>query len=372
MAMVRKRRLVLVTAALSVTAAMTAVTSAGAADSQIAATRCPVHAIWCPPLGPAPGTATSESPALAPVGFPRQSGQDTLLLWTGLAIVHGGHQISYEYATSTGIRVNRWSRVAAVDGGAALTNTRPSAARLWNGQVIVTWQGAGSARHVWYSVGTPLRDGRLSWGPQLLIPGAQTSLGPTVYGPPRSHLVFVAWRTAGISGGSDVHYAIGTVNGAGDIRWVHEAPVPGAQATSAPAVAQAAETRNGGTGRLYVFWQAGRGRIGYSDTAAPVGSESAWRGPAYIGNAGSRTGAAPAVQPIGSGGQYPLVIIYPAGSSTVLLYVYLNVDGRATSPHGVPGLRSIRGPAFLGYVLAATSKPRRNVVISFGHICGGC
>jgi hypothetical protein len=318
------------------------------------------------------GTTTSLSPALASVVFPNGRGQDTLLLWTELGIANGGHRISYKYATSSGIKVNRWSRPAMVGGAAALTDSRPSAARLWDGQVMVTWQGAGSARHVWYSVGTPRSGGRLSWRPQALIPGARTSLGPTVYSPPGSHLVIVAWRTARISAGSDVNYAIGIVNDAGIVRWEPASPIPGAQSTSAPAVAQVG-TANG---KLYVFWQAGHGRLGYSDTAAPAGQHSTWRRPAYIRNAGSRTGAAPALQPAGPGGQYPLVIIYPAGNSTALLYAYLNADGHATTPLPAPGLRSFRGPAFLGHVLAATiahgSRVRGDVAIVFEHICGGC
>jgi hypothetical protein len=319
---------------------------------------------WSARLGPVPRAVTTRSPALTSIVFPG-IGLRQLLLWAGPGSAAHGFRVSYEFATS--LDHNRWSAAAQVDGGIALTSARPSAAPYGGTarKIIAVWKGSPAVGKIWYSIGTGETGGKVSWSAQLTIPGTLTSGGPAVYALLHSRVVFVTWQVAGSSA---IDYVLGSpVATTGAVSWGPVRTVPGAEATSTPAVAEASTGH--GAGRLNVFWKGpgDAGRIDYATTHVPLSGDPRWTDVTRF-PADRTTGAPLAAEAIGPGSTFPLLVVYRARHSAHLLYLTLARNGSVSRPREVPDFMSDLGPVLYRAVLAATAPDRR----IYFHICGGC
>jgi hypothetical protein len=361
--MPRIRQSLVFAATAALVAGIVSVPGPVSAADRDGAARAATQITWSTRLGPVPRASTTLAPALTSIALPG-IGTRQLLLWAGPGSAAHGYQISYEFAAS--LSHNEWSPAAKVDHGAALTSARPSAASYGHlaGKIIVAWRGAGAAGRVWYSVGTGASGGAVSWDPQHTIPGAVTSAGPAVYAPLHSRVIFVTWKNAASAA---IDYVVGRPSAAGSVSWSLIRSIPGTDASSPPAVAEASTGRT--VGRLYVLWKAAgdSGRIDYSTTHDPLSADPQW---AVVKSfpAAVVTGAAPAAEAIGPGGSFPLLIAYRARHDAHLLYATLARNGTLSSQRVVPNLMSDLGPALYQNVLAATA-PDPGV---YFHICGGC
>jgi hypothetical protein len=372
---------------LGATAAISGVMASGVLMPGAAAGS-PAHArpgsvTWTKRRGPVPGVAANGAPALTEVMFPGKTTR-TVLLWTGPA-AGSGDRISYKSARS--LRRDSWSASGLVDDGKAVTDRRASAARYGGtsaSQVIVAWKTPGSAGRILYSVGSATKADTLSWGPGLVIPGAVSSAGPSVYGLRHSAQIFVTWKAAT---GHAIDYVLGAASAkAGVVTWGKIGVIPGAATIGTPAVAEAstaeastakastAKASTGKGGRLYVLWQ-GLGRRGPLDvawTADPVAARPVWTSPVAFPSA-VMTSNVPAGQATGTGGSYPLLVVYRAWRGSGLLQVTLAASGKVTRPQKVPALRSRYGPALFAGTLAATAPDPGEVFYERQvHPCAGC
>ncbi len=209
------------------------------------------------------------------------------------------------------------------------------------------------------------KKGTLSWphGP-VVLPGAFTSTGPTVFSVLHSGDVFLAWAA---SNTHRVDYVVGRIAGR-SIIWGEIAHIPGALATAAPAVSEA--STSGAAGRIYVLWRRpNSGLIAGAATADPLSGHQAWT---PISSA-IQTGAAPAATAIGANGSYPLLVVYRAPKGSQLLYATINAAGPLTHKASwtVPKLSSQVGGALLPGILAATD-PGNVDYEPFVRVCAGC
>jgi hypothetical protein len=326
---------------------------------------------WSSQLGPVPRAATSTAPALMyeffPVREPDPYELRLLLFWSDLK---PGSGISYQ--SSVSLPKNQWSPPAEVDGGAAVTNSQPSATPLNSavpGQLIVAWTNRTNSR-VMYSIGQPRPHYRLEWSLADTIPGATASGGPVAYSPFYSDVVVVAWKSAT---GDAIDYSVGRLED-NDSRlvWQNFSVIPKASATSAPAIAEVSTSPD--SGRIYVLWTStGRtGPVEFATTADPFAGRPRWTAPAAL-PASVRSGAAPAAQAIGTQASYALLVVYRALRGSALYYVTIAKGGKVSKPLEVPHLRSANGLALTQGVLAAQSPDPDSIFYqTYVRACAGC
>lgn len=321
---------------------------------------------WSAEKGPVPGAITNTSPALAAITLPSKASR-LLLFWTGPRAVGAAFPISYQ--TSISLSKNKWSHPGLVDGGKALTASRPATAPVGpqgSGQVIVAWKGV-SGPQIFYSIGTAGQGNTVAWNGIFEIPDAITSAGPAVYRPLHSNVILVAWKAASSDA---VDFVVGSL-AAGQVTWGRIGIIPRAATTTTPAIAEASTSGKGGL--IYVLWRGpGRSRpIDFTATADPLSALPRWNAPRAL-PATVRTGAAPAAQAIGKGLSFPLLVVFRTLRGTAFHYVTLARDGKVTGPLTVPHIRSMHGAAISPGVLAAEAPDPGVFYEPFVRPCAGC
>lgn len=314
-----------------------------------------------------PGSSTNTSPALAAITLPSKASR-LLLFWTGPSGASAASPISYQ--TSISLAEDKWSHPAIVDGGKALTASRPAAAPFGAknaGHVIVAWKAVARPQ-IFYSIGTAGQGNTVSWNGIFEIPNAITSASPAVYRPLHSNVILVAWKAASSDA---VDFIAGTPSADGPVRWGRIGVIPRAATTTTPAVAEA--STSGKSGLVYVLWRGlGRGGpIDFTATADPLPAFPRWNAARAL-PASVRTGAAPAAQAIGKGLTFPLLVVFRTLRGTAFHYVTLARDGKVTGPLIVPHIRSMHGAAISPGVLAAVSPDPMVFIEPFVRPCGGC
>jgi hypothetical protein len=257
-----------------------------------------------------------------------------------------------------------------VDGGKALTASRPAAAPFGaknRGQVIVAWKDVARPQ-ILYSIGTAGQGDTVTWNGIFEIPNAITSAAPAVYRPLHSNVILVAWKAAQSDA---IDFVAGTLSASGQVQWGRIGIIPRAATTTTPAIAEA--STSGKSGLVYVLWRGlGRGApIDFTATADPLPEFPRWNAVRAL-PASVRTGAAPAALAIGKGQSFPLLVVFRTLRGTAFHYVILARDGKVTGPLVVPHIRSMHGAAISPGVLAAVSPDPRVFIEPFVRPCGGC
>jgi hypothetical protein len=323
-------------------------TAAGASDQAVGRTP---GVKWTRLEGPVPGAVTAVAPALTVVAFPGNTAPSTVLFWTGPP----GKKSVISYATAESLSHNKWTQREMVLSGKAQTKSRPSVTRVgkaFGGKLIVAWTPAAATAPVLYSVGTPEKGRRLSWGPELAIPRAFASDSPAIFSSRQANVVIAAWTAAGTT---RLFYDIGILQAKlRSIKWSTARVLPDAAARGTPTIAEA--NFGNGRGLIYLLWK-GLGKssqIQFSTTTDPLSPAAIWQGPITLPK-GIITSQPPVGESIGAGASYPLLIVYQTARGNNLRYITMARSGKVTGPLAVPSLRSVAGPALAGGVLAAVS-----------------
>ncbi|WP_157882596.1 hypothetical protein [Streptomyces silvensis] len=216
---------------------------------------------------PVPGALTKVGPALAPYA-------GVLMAWRGL----GGDQRVWWNS-----RFGRWTAPQVVPG--ALTGFGPALAVDHIGTYGVprmAWRGADADERIWWNTYRGGDSGTNDWtGPQP-VPGALTSAGVALAGPPGGGL-HMAWKGAG----GDERIWWSRLH-AGSTAWTAPQPVPGALSSVGPALAVY-------SGSVYMTWKGAGGdeRIWWSRFPATT-----WTPPQPVD--GALTAFRPALATIGN------------------------------------------------------------------------